>query len=214
MFTQEKKYIKCFLCSSGHVPCIHQLGDNHETPHTSMVGTSSKKEPYTSSKGLPPVNKTKKSNNIDISELVRNPPDDSHFESGILLKHFNHENNERSSLANDRVTASLGSNASRVQGTSHGLGTSHNNMNFSRSLRSSHVKHKPLPNVRKHSENMTLAETTACDPEMVNLSKNKSGSLQGHGYSTNRGICTLKDRNMSVERMRTGHLVSKLWIVH
>ena len=174
----------------------------------------------TMNKALPPVNKTKNSNDIDISELVRNPSEDTSFHSRTLSKHFQHESGSKKGLnmshelnyssqkSSSVLNTSIGSTKSHAHCSNHGLG-------FSNRLNSSHGHHKPLPNVRKHSDN-----SIECGIDGARHSEHIESSLEarlanvGHaqskGYTTSggKGVGALKERKTSVEQLRSGLLVS------
>ena len=172
------------------------------------------------SKALPPVNKTKNSNNIDISELVRNPSEDTSFHSKTLSKHFQREGGSKKSLNMSHELNYSSQRSSNVLNTSIGstksLGLcSNHGLSFSNRLNSSHGHHKQLPNVRKHSDN-----SIECGVDGARHSEHIESSLEarlanvGHaqskGYTTSggKGIGALKERKTSVERLRSGLLVS------
>ncbi|XP_028408395.1 AN1-type zinc finger protein 4-like [Dendronephthya gigantea] len=178
---------------------IHQTANNtsiHLHESSSSLG-----------KTLPPVNKNKKSNNIDISELVRNPPEDTPFRSKTLSKHFEHESGSKRGLnMNHKFNTGHTSNKSHGLSLSNGLSTSHG--------------HKPLPNVGKQSNN----SVESCDgggkhDHSDNALEARLASYMGpqsKGYTTSGGksIGPLKERKTSVERLRSGLLNDSLSRVH
>lgn len=128
---------------------------------------------------LPPINKTKNSNNIDISEFVRTVPENpplpvSSFRSRTLPKHTD----------NEGITASN----PVISG------------------------HKPLPNVGETSDNSKESvvdgkrdfSSATADSRLGSVRRCRSKGDQ----STGRKIAPLKERKTSVERLRSGLLVS------
>ena len=177
--------------------------------HESSTGTG---------KALPPVNKTKNSNNIDISELVRNPPEDIPTRGKTLAKQFQHEkalsmthglNSSQRASTSNVLNTSIGSSKG------HGVSSSHGGLNFSHRLNSSHGQHKPLPNVRKHSNNSESCVDGALREHAENALETRLGSVghaNGKSYTTSGGKgVVLKERNASVERLRSGLLVSVVY---
>ncbi len=200
---------------------LREQDDNSSTSH--IHSTDKKIYSYESSttanKALPPVNKTKNSNNIDISEFVRNPPEDTTIRSKTLSKHFQHESSSKKGLnmthglnsnqrpnTNDVLNTSLGSTKG------HGLSSSHG-FNFTNRLNSSHGQHQPLPNVRKHSNNSESGVDGArleYTESALEARLGGVGQANGNSYTTSggKGIGVMKERKTSVERLRSGLLVS------
>ena len=159
------------------------------------------------------MNKTKNSNNIDISELVRNPPEDIPIRSKTLSKQFQHEkalsmshglNSSQRASTNNVLNTSIGSTKGHGVGSSHGL-------NFSDRLNSSHGHHKPLPNVRKHSNNSESGVDGVLREHAESALEARlggAGQANEKSYTTSGGkSVVLKERNASVERLRSGLLV-------
>ena len=199
---------------------------DYDCPSTSHVHPTDKKNypresSTVTSKALPPVNKTKNSNNIDISELVRNPPEDIPIRSKTLSKQFQHEkasgmshglNSSQRPSTNNALNTSIGSTKGRGVATSHGL-------NFSNRLHSSRGHHKALPNVRKHSNNSESGVDGAASREHAESALEARlggvGQANEKSYATSSGKgVVLKERNASVERLRSGLLKDSLSKVH
>lgn len=197
----------CSLHRTSSSFCDHQ--DIHENSSTTYIHQTAKNasiHPHESTsslgKALPPVNKNKKSNNIDISELVRNPPEDTSFRSKTLSKHFEHESGSKRGLnMNHKLNASRASNKSHGMSLSNGLSSSHG--------------HKPLPNVGKQSKNsLEFCDGGGRHEHFDNTLEARLACVgsQGKGCTTSGGksIGPLKERKTSVERLRSGLLVSAL----
>lgn len=195
----------------------------HDNPPTSYVhsvdGPVRPHEPATG-KALPPVNKTKNSKNIDISELVRNPPEDAQIRSKSLSKHLQHEISYTKGLkmarglhssqrSNPALNASLGSNRSYEQSSNHGC---------SNKLNSSHGQHKPLANVRQlsvdsHESACTGGGRRDHGESEIEARLGSVGQANGVSYTSytgsSKGVGAFnKERMTSVERLRSSLLVS------
>lgn len=203
--------------------------DTYDNPSTSHIYPTDRnvhplESSTTTGKALPPVNKNKNSNNIDISELVRNPPEDTSIHNQKLSKHFQHENCSKTGLhmthglhsnqrANNVLNTSVGSTKS------HGLSSNHG-LNFGNRLHSSHGQHKPkLPNVRKHTDNSQEAGVDSCRHSESAFEARVPSVEQATGASFmtcgGMGIGALmEERRTSVERLRSGLLNDSLSRVH
>ena len=200
----------------------HHEQSTYDNPSLSQVHLyNDKSHPgKSSSKELPPVNKTKNSNNIDISEIVQNSQEDVHFRNKTLSKHESVSksglnmtpglNNSQISSSNTALNASLNSTKSHGLNSNHGLG-------FNNGLNSSHGQHKRLPNVRKHSDNSIDSgvdgprhehEGSGLDTRLGSV-----GQARSKGYTTSGGKGILKERKTSIERLRSGLLVSIYYAV-
>lgn len=131
---------------------------------------------------LPPINKTKNSNNIDISEFVRTVPEEPapavpSFRGRTLSKH-NADGGRKPPLSNPSLSA-----------------------------------HKPLPNVGEASGNSqeSCKERSRQHFASTNVHSRLGSTEHCHSkddQSPGKKISPLKEKKSSVERLRSGFLVS------